>query len=136
MQPRDVRAYLLDAQAACKAIGTFLLNVDEKRYAEDLLIRSAVERQLLIVGEAVNHIKRMDSLLAATLGDVWGIIAFRNLLAHGYFLVKSEIVWGIATGDVPRLLSAVEEGLREPSAKSLGETSNLPTPPASEEPPF
>jgi uncharacterized protein with HEPN domain len=113
MPPRDIRAYLLDAQEACKAVAAFLAGVKQEQYHSDLLLRSAVERQLLIVGEAVNHIKRLDPLLAATLGDVWGIIAFRNLLVHGYFLVKSEIVWAIATADVPRLLAAVEAALRD-----------------------
>lgn len=113
MPQRDVRAYLIDARAACEAVTAFLSGVEEQRYLQDLLLRSAVERQLLIVGESMNHIKRMDPLLAATLGDVWGIIAFRNLLVHGYFLIKSEIVWSIATRDVPRLQAAIDVALKD-----------------------
>src|SRR5215510_3576460 len=111
MPQRDANAFPLDIVTACDAIAKFVDGVDLAGYASDLKLRSAVERQLQIAGEAVNNLRRLDPLLAGTLGDVMGIIDFRNILIHGYYLVNHEVVWGIATRDAPHLRAVAHAAL-------------------------
>ena len=77
------------------------------------MLRSAVERQLFIVGEALTQLSRWDEALANSFEDKRGIIGFRNMLAHGYTDVLDERVYGIATGDLPALMVKVEALLGE-----------------------
>lgn len=114
MPQRDANAFLLDVVSACDAVAEFIRGADVGAYATDLKLRSAVERQLLIAGEAVNNIRRLDPMLAGTLGDVKGIVDFRNILIHGYFHVKHEVVWAIASTDAPRLRAAAHAALDDP----------------------
>jgi hypothetical protein len=53
-------------------------------YDADPMLRSAVERQLMIVGEALNRLRRIEPELLASITDSRKIIAFRNILGHGY----------------------------------------------------
>lgn len=106
MPPREASAYLIDLIAACEAVVSFLADANEARYADDLLLRSAVERQLMIVGEAVVHLRRMDEARADQLGPVRSIVAFRNILVHGYFSLNHGVVWRIASEDIPAMSRA------------------------------
>jgi uncharacterized protein with HEPN domain len=82
-----------------------------RRFVRDQRTRDAVERQLLVVGEAVNNIRRVDRALADSLGPVDRIVAFRNILVHGYFFVEPRTVWQIVEEHVPTLLEAARRAL-------------------------
>lgn len=82
-------------------------------YSNDRLLRQAVERNLEIVGEAVGRLRRDDPDTAARLSERERIVAFRNVLIHGYDLVDDELVWDTIQTKLPILLSEVEEFLRE-----------------------
>lgn len=76
-------------------------------------MRSAVERQFEIIGEALRLAIRDDPTLEQCVTNVGRIIAFRNRLVHGYASVLSEVVWGIIETDLPTLraeLAALLEG--------------------------
>jgi uncharacterized protein with HEPN domain len=103
--PRSVLAYLSDISLACEAIGRFLDGVDPVAYCETELIRSAVERQLITIGEAVNSLLRQECGLSGRISHARRIVDFRNQLAHDYAAVNDAVVWAIATGDVPVLLA-------------------------------
>ena len=60
----DARALLWDAQQAGRLILVFLNEVDLDRYLADVLIASAVERQLTIIGESLNRLARVDPATA------------------------------------------------------------------------
>lgn len=74
-------------------------------YEDDPMLRSAVERQFEIVGEALNRLSQVDPPLAAEIRDLPRIVAFRNVLVHGYATIDDAIVWEVAT---TRLGSLVE----------------------------
>jgi len=114
MPPRDLRAYLFDIAEACRLVMQFTKGQSAERFATDPMVRSAVERQLEIVGEALSQALRHHSdQLADRIPEAPRIIAFRNQLAHGYASVAEDIVWAIVEREVPALRSKVTRLLDE-----------------------
>ena len=71
--------------------------------------RSAVERQLEIIGESLNNLRKYDPPLAAEIPDLNRIIGLRNILAHAYAVVDDSVVWSAAHSRVPELLVRINE---------------------------
>jgi uncharacterized protein with HEPN domain len=107
MKQPDVRKFLHDIKTACDLISEFVSGRTLDEYLGDPMLRSAVERQFEIVGEALNQSSRVDPSLLDRITDARRIIAFRNRLVHGYSSVSDEVVWGIVEGSLPRLLTEV-----------------------------
>lgn len=84
-------------------------------YEADALLRSAVERQFEIIGEALKQLRQVDENLASQVPDLRRIIAFRNLLIHGYAAVDDRLVWEVATDRVAELIVALDRLLGDPS---------------------
>ncbi len=76
-------------------------------YASTPMLRAAVERQCEIIGEALAQLARTDAATAAQVEGYRRIIAFRNILIHGYAEVDHRIVWEVATVKVPALAADV-----------------------------
>jgi len=93
--PRDLRKYLYDIQQACALLAGFTSNKTFVDYAADAMLRSAVERQFEIIGEALSQAIRVDPSLVERISHSGRIIAFRNKLIHGYASVSDEVVWGV-----------------------------------------
>jgi uncharacterized protein with HEPN domain len=95
----------------------FILEATEGKrlddYSRDRLLRNAVERKFEVIGEAVGRLLRNDLDAASRLSQHERIVAFRNVLIHGYDLVDDELVWDTVTSKLPVLLSEVEALLRE-----------------------
>lgn len=68
------------------------------------MLRSAVERQLEIVGEALAQLARIDLAVASKIGEYQRIIAFRNILIHGYAEIDHRIVWNVLELKLPVVL--------------------------------
>ena len=79
------------------------------------MIRSAVEREFIIIGEAIASLGRMDPDLAARITHARLIVGFRNRLAHDYAAIDDEAVLRIAEHDVVVLRDEVRALLSEPS---------------------
>lgn len=101
--PRSPLAHLSDIIEACDAIEAALRGVDRARYESDRLIRSAVEREFIIIGEAVGSLERLDPTMAERISHARMIVGFRNLLTHDYAAIQDVTVWAIAGQDVPVL---------------------------------
>lgn len=82
-------------------------------YAHDSLLRSGVERQFGIIGEALNRLSGRDPDLASRIGARRQIISFRNVLIHGYDLVDDAVVWDVIQQKLPTLLAEVKALLAE-----------------------
>lgn len=108
--PRDPRAYLWDARRAVALIIEFVDDRSWVDYEADAMLRSAVERQFEIVGEALGQLARVAPELAARVPDLPRIVAFRNLLIHGYAAIDDRLVWEVAIERTAPLL-AVLDGL-------------------------
>jgi uncharacterized protein with HEPN domain len=100
---RSVSAYLADILAACESITSLLEGVDLATYRRERPIRSAVEREFIIIGEAVAALVRLDPGLGERVSGARLIVGFRNQLAHAYATVDDETVLGVALHDVPIL---------------------------------
>jgi uncharacterized protein with HEPN domain len=111
--PRDPRTYLWDARRAVELVAAFVEDRSFDDYCADAMLRSAVERQFEIVGEALNQMSKLDADLAARVPDLRRIVAFRNILIHGYASVDDELVWSVATERVVPLLRVLSDLLAE-----------------------
>ena len=110
---RDARAYLWDIQHAVDGISKFLTGVDFDAYAQSELLQAAVERKFEIIGEALAQLSKSDPKLAARVPDVRDVIAFRNVLIHGYATIDHRRVWHVIQESLPGLRAAVTALLGE-----------------------
>jgi uncharacterized protein with HEPN domain len=111
--PRDPRAWLSDIVAACDLIAEFTRGRTFQDYLADALLRSGVERQLEIIGEALRAAVRHEPEFEARITDVAAIIAFRNQLTHAYSAVDHRTVWGLLERRVPQLRSEIARLLQQ-----------------------
>jgi uncharacterized protein with HEPN domain len=101
--PRDQRAYLSDAVDSCDAIKTAIRNLDLKEYLTNRLVRSSVEREFIIIGEAMSALSRIAPETFGAITRARRIVDFRNQLTHEYATVDDALVWAIVQNDVPVL---------------------------------
>lgn len=111
--PRSPRAYLVDVIDACDAIAAALRKVELSRYESDRLIRSAVEREFILIGEALASLVRLDAALTARISNVRMVVGFRNLLTRDYAAVRDATVWATAVRDAPVLRNECQAILDE-----------------------
>lgn len=109
----DAIKLLWDAQLAAERVTRFCAGKNFAVYEADDILRSAVERQLEIVGEALNQLARVDAASASLLPDLPRIVAFRNTLIHGYANVDNHIVWGVLETYVPPLIATLTRMLAQ-----------------------
>jgi uncharacterized protein with HEPN domain len=98
-----VRAWLWDIQAAADAIDRFTRDLDADAYARSELTTAAVERKFEIIGEALAQMLKAAPEVAEQIPESRQIIAFRNLLIHGYAVVQHERVFRTAEVSLPPL---------------------------------
>lgn len=103
MQP-EVDKYLYDVIQAGELVRQFVALRSLEEYREDALLRSAVERQFEIIGEALTQALRLAPELGAAISYSRRVIAFRNILAHQYSVVRDDDVWSIIHEYLPTLL--------------------------------
>jgi uncharacterized protein with HEPN domain len=77
------------------------------------MLRSAVERQFEIIGEALGRALTLDPNLSSSISNTGRIIAFRNRLIHGYSSVADDVVWGILEANLPALRKEVAALMKE-----------------------
>lgn len=100
---RDPRAYLWDAKEGADAIVDFVKGRTLDDYLADRMLRSAVERQFEIIGEALRQLEKTAPHLARELPELLQAIAFRNILIHGYTTIDDRTVWRTVQESLPAL---------------------------------
>ncbi|OAI13122.1 hypothetical protein A1359_12870 [Methylomonas lenta] len=111
--PRDPRVFLWDAHSAAEAILEFVTGKSYADYAADRMLRSAVERQFEIIGEALNQLCKIEPNWAERIPDLAQIVAFRNLLIHGYASVNDLTVWNTIELSLPKLYETLANLLND-----------------------
>ncbi len=82
-----------------------------EEYIKDTRTKRAVERNLEIIGEAINRILKKDSTI--TISHVRKIVDMRNRIIHAYDAVSDDIVWSIVINHLPLLKTEIEHLLEE-----------------------
>lgn len=111
---RDPRAFLWDIQQGCVNVQKFLHGIELADYLANLLLRSAVERQLQNIGEALAQLARLDPDTAAQVPEYRQLIGFRNVLVHGYASLNHHEVWRAIAQSLPPLRQAVDRLIAAP----------------------
>ena len=107
MKPES-RKHLCDIQSAASVIRDATDGRKFADYENDIILRSAVERQFEIIGEAMNRLSRTDEATADLITDHQTVIDFRNALAHGYDSVDNTRVWNTVKDHLPVLAQEVD----------------------------
>ena len=104
---QEINKYLFDILESINSIENY---IGEKRdffvYNSNKMLRRAVERELEIIGEALNHIDKIDKNIEIT--SKRQIINTRNRVIHSYDRIDNEIIWGILIKYLPILRTEVE----------------------------
>ena len=109
----ELAKYLYDIQQAAARLTEFVNGRGWDDYQRDAMLRSAVERQFEIVGEALSQLAKRDPALATRIDDHRRIIDFRNILIHGYAEVDDALVWDIVQTRLAPLRAQVESLLSD-----------------------
>lgn len=91
----ETKKLLHDIKCAIDLLEEFTHGKSFVNYEEDAMLRSAVERQFEIIGEAMAQLSKIDERVAIRISNSRRIIAFRNRLIHGYSDVDIQLVWNV-----------------------------------------
>ncbi len=105
----ESKKHLFDIQQAGGLVSEFTRGKTLVSYRDDPYLRSAVERQFEIIGEALHRLSRSDLETVGRISEYRRIIAFRNVLIHGYDALSHDVVWDIIQTKLPLLQREVEE---------------------------
>lgn len=108
---REIKKCLFDINTSIDSIYDYLggdRNFFE--YQKNKLLRRGIEREIEIIGEAMNRILRIDPDFK--IENSRQIIDTRNWVIHGYDKVDDVIIWGIISNHLPKLRKEIEDYLR------------------------
>jgi len=104
---RETKKYLFDIKTSIDSIFEF---IGEKRnffeYQNNKLLRRGVEREIEIIGEAMNRIMKIAPDIQ--IENARQIVDTRNWVIHGYDKVDDVVIWGIISNSLPKLKEEVE----------------------------
>ena len=109
----EIKVWLYDILNAINEIDSFFIDTEKEfsTYQNDLKTRRAVERNIEIIGEAMNRILQKDDSIE--LSNARKIVDTRNRIIHGYDSVSDDIIWAIVISHLPSLKIEVEKLLNE-----------------------
>lgn len=109
-----------DIRDAVAFIQEITEKVGEKEYRRNRMLRQSIERNFEITGEALRRLANSDPPTAQRIAGYSQIIAFRNILIHGYDQIDHEIVWQVVRRDVPVLHAEFAALLEEAAGPTPG----------------
>jgi len=104
------KKYLSDILMAIDLIQEFTTDFDYTAYDKDRKTQSAVERQLAIIGEALNQFKKLEP--SVTIENDKQIVSFRNRLVHAYDSLDNSIIWVVIKRHLGPLKIEIENLLK------------------------
>jgi uncharacterized protein with HEPN domain len=106
--PHSLEAYKQEIIDAISNVKTFIKGIQFKDYQSNIEKKSAVERQLLIIGEALVQIVKNYPEKEDMISERKRIIAFRNIIVHHYFGIDDKIVWDVINNKLDKLATEVQ----------------------------
>jgi uncharacterized protein with HEPN domain len=106
----DARRHLQDIHDCIRHIEEFVDGIDLEAYRDSEMTKSAVERKIQILTEAVIRLEGEGAELFPDI-DWKAYRGLGNFLRHSYHRVDDEIVWNTIKDDLPRLRGVVEKAL-------------------------
>ena len=99
---------LYDIKFAIEEIDSYFLNREKNynAYTNDILLKRAIERDLEIIGEAINRILAIEP--GFKIQNARKIIGLRNQIIHAYDNISDENIWGIIMNHIPALKIEIE----------------------------
>ncbi len=105
--PHSLAKLLLDVEMAIGLIRDFTAGVTRDRFGRDPMVKSAVQMQFVIIGEALVRVRDAFPDAFASVSGGQRIIDFRNIIAHGYDIVSDDLVWDVIQNHLATLYDEV-----------------------------
>lgn len=107
--------WLFDIKICVDEIESFFKGKEKDflKYKENIMLKRAVERNLEIIGEAVNRIITRDSSFVEKINNSRAIVGLRNQVVHAYDNISDENIWSVLTHHLPKLKLEVEKLIKE-----------------------
>lgn len=105
---RKLRKYLTDILSSIFEIESFMVNRPKEysTFCNDTLFRRGVERNIEIMGEAMNQVLKINPTIPITAARK--VVDTRNFVIHAYDSLRPDILWGIVINHMPLLKAEVE----------------------------
>jgi len=113
MSLRDHRKYLYDMLSSCQFILEFARGKTVDDYKKDRAFRSALERELQIIGEAMLQLDHLAPEITEKIPEYRNIIGFRHVLVHGYDTLDPATVWNVVETKLDGLSHRIQALLKE-----------------------
>lgn len=109
----EIKTWLYDILSSINEIESYFIDTPKmfEIFQNDLRTKRAVERNIEIIGEAMNRILKQES--EVEISNSRKIVDVRNRIIHGYDSVSDDIIWGIVIKNLPILQKEVEKLLNE-----------------------
>ena len=112
MPPREWGIRIEDIVAAIDLILEYTHGMERATFRSDRRTVDAVVRNLIIIGEAANHVP--DDVAAAHPDIPWTRMrGMRNLAVHEYFGVDEDVLWDTVRVNLPALLPLLRSMLQD-----------------------
>lgn len=105
MRPEEF--FLRDILIACERANRFVKDISWEFFETSDLHQSAVQYQLIVIGEAVTKVSR-GTKSRYTIIDWQSIAGFRHIIVHEYFALDIDIIWDSANNDVVVLFEQIK----------------------------
>ncbi len=108
----EIKTWLYDVLQSINEIDSYYIDKPRKfaDYLLDLKTKRAVERNIEIIGEAINRILKKDKDF--NIDNAQKIIGTRNRIVHGYDKISDDLIWSIVINNLPKLKEEVQDLLK------------------------
>jgi uncharacterized protein with HEPN domain len=107
--------WLYDIKSAINEIDGYFFEhpQDFLKYRQNLMLKRAVERNLEIIGEAMNRILTRDKEFEVKITNAKSIVSLRNQVIHAYDNISDESIWSILINHLPKLKTEIDQLIKE-----------------------
>jgi uncharacterized protein with HEPN domain len=109
----EIKTWLYDINKSIEEIDSFFEEGNKKfeDFVSDLKTKKAIERNLEIIGEALNRILKKNDKIK--ISNTRKIVDTRNRIIHGYDSISNDVLWGIIINHLPTLRDEVLKLLKD-----------------------